>query len=218
MVAQSDINMLVDSVRAMTGPDGLRAVGRFAFEADCAIVTNGVGFRQQGENIPLVTGNGTPISGGYRIVQDHSLSALGIEVLVSNIPQSDLTHRACVGLLLYRAGILLKILDKSYDHLNGRISGGQRILRHQLIKATFVECFALAERVRSEVRFLLETGVKVELSSMHEELSSATIKASKLMGGHGFLAAELNPLEFLSLCIFNQSITRPCAAIRDKAA
>jgi hypothetical protein len=52
----------------------------------------------------------------------------------------------------------------------------------------------------------------LDLSEMHRTLTNATMKAAKLMGGHGYLLGETNSIELLSLCL--SSIATGAVAVR----
>ncbi len=204
MVAQLEVDAFLSAVRTQSVAKGLYALGRFAFGSDCAVVTNGIGFRGAGEKVNLVNGAGDPFGGQFNIRNDHALAGLGIEIIVADTPRGDATWLCQIAGLLHRTGILLKMLDTSFAHLSDRESGGQKTMHHQLVKATFVESFSLAETIRLEACHLIDADIAIDLTAHHEALNSAIIKASKLMGGHGFLMGQVNSLEMFSLSMFSQ--------------
>jgi hypothetical protein len=197
---QSSVDKLFNVSRNADFSSMLVELGAFTTGYPGYLVHRGQSLREVGSKVPMIDTMGNALVGSARIVPDPVLSALGLEwSLVQN--QRELTRRGIVGALIVRAGLLVRILDRSFRHLQDRESGGQKTLQHQLVKASFVEGFDQAERIRLEAVSLLDETVAIEFDRLHRALSGATMKAAKLMGGHGFLLGEANTLEFLSLCL-----------------
>lgn len=218
MEAKLEVNQLIETVRKKQLPAGLVAVGQFAFGYDCTIVTNGFGFCAIDAKTGFVLGAGTPLASPYRVCREHSLESFDLAMVLTEHVSQDLQPRARMGLLLFRVGLLLRILDLSFAHLADRVSGGQKTLRHQLVKSTFSECFSLAETIRCEAPYLLQSSFNIDLCEQHRAITSATTKAAKLMGGHGFLASQANALEFLSLGSLNQAAQEKSVLFKEAAA
>jgi hypothetical protein len=108
-------------------------------------------------------------------------------------PRSQALTSAIVAL---RLGLLSKMLNTAFLHLEGRESFGQKLTHQPLIKGQFSESGALLTRIRAEL--CAEVDVAVQAEPLHAEIDRHTIKAGKLMGGHGFRRGSLNDLEYLS--------------------
>ena len=183
----------------------LSGLGHFVSGQAGYAVYGGQAIRSIGSALPLVDRTGPVAAGGAATVPDPVLTAMGLEWvrLGSGGTAAGRTadRRMATGALVLRAGLLARILDRSYRHLEPRESGGQRVLQHQLVRACFVECFGAAEQMRLEAVYLLDESRAVDPAVLHKGLTSATMKAAKLMGGHGYLLGETNSVEFLSLCL-----------------
>lgn len=211
------IDALWAEVRSLEPGAGLLALGRFACGRPCYLVQDGQGLRKTADlSVPLYDGTGQDQGQAVTIWKDRALSALGLEVVATGKPaQGEVSARAMIGVLLFRAALLTRILDLAFAHLTPRESGGQKTLQHQLVKANFTECFTLAERIRLESARHLEAASGLDLATAHAELSIATSKAAKLMGGHGYLLGSLHALETLSLAM--ASLFSPLAHARHAA-
>ncbi|MGJ8628481.1 MAG: hypothetical protein ACSHXB_16085 [Sulfitobacter sp.] len=173
-----------------------------------SFVTGRPGFVVFAGHAMVAIGSGAPLLGPNGPLQDQPLSAVNDPVLheigMEWVRVNDTTpagHRAIVGALVLRAGLLCRMLDRAYRHLEGRESGGKPILQHQLVKACFVESYGVAEQIRQEAVPFLDDSLAIDFDALHRALSDATMKASKLMGGHGYLLGEVNSIEFLSMCL-----------------
>jgi hypothetical protein len=207
------VDALYNAARTGTLDAGLVAFGFFVTGYVGYALIGGHAMRVPGGTAPLVGRDGPVIADCAYAVPDPVLREIGVEWL-RNGPVFPTGRRAEVGVLILRAGLLARILDRAFRHLEPRESGGQRTLQHQLVKACFVESFGAAEQVRQEAPHLLDPTLALDLPEMHRGLSSVTMKASKLMGGHGYLLGETNSIEFLSLCM-SSIAGRAGAANRD---
>lgn len=197
---QSSVDKLFNVSRSADFSSMLVELGAFTTGYPGYLVHRGQSLREAGSKVPMIDTMGNALVGDTRIVPDPVLGALGLEW--SHLQNyRGLTRRGIVGVLVVRAGLLVRILDRSFRHLQDRESGGQKTLQHQLVKASFVEAFDRAERIRLEAVSLLDETIEIDFDGEHQALSRATVKAAKLMGGHGFLLGEVNTLEFLSLCL-----------------
>lgn len=218
MRADAQCEDLLVQARTQDTSKSLVALGEFVTGQPCYLAHGGIALRgidDTGTEIRDAAGNLSEVGRG--VFQDHGLKALGVEaVKLQSGASVPLDRRALVGGLVWRAGLLLKMLDTSFAHLSGRVSGGQKTLQHQLVKATFTECFSIAEQVRLEAPLWLENTGAAEASEVHDMLTSATTRAAKLMGGHGYLRGSLNGLECLSLCL--SALLRDSAQLQGRAA
>lgn len=208
---QQSVDTLYNAGWAGTLDAALVALGFFVTGHAGYALIGGHAMRVPGSRTPLVGPDGPISAETGDVVPDPVLKAIGVEWL-RGVPVYPVNQRARTGILILRAGLLARILDRSYAHLEPRESGGQRTLQHQLVRACFVESYGAAEQVRSEAAYLLDESLMLDLSEMHRSLTTATMKAAKLMGGHGYLLGETNSMEFLSLCL--SSIATGAAPIR----
>lgn len=184
-------------VATARGPDAgamLRALGAFATGRDGYLAAAGHALRAVGCDAPVL---GAEIAAR---VPDPSLRSLGVEI-VRVRGATPPGRRSAVGVLLVRAGLLMRMLDEARTHLEPRRSGGVPTLRHQLVKASFADAHGAAERVVAEAPHRLDAPRPVCDARAHASLGRATTEAAKLMGGHGFLQGSLHSLELLSLAL-----------------
>ncbi len=206
------VDDLYDAARQGTLEQALIALGDFATGHPGFALFAGHGLRVLGSLAPLVGPGGPVAVKAAEAIPDPVLEGLGLEWLRTSAID-PIGRRAQLGALILRAGLLSRILDKAYRHLEPRESGGQRTLQHQLVKAAFVESYGAAEQMRREAPYLLDRTLDIDLSGYGSVLTHATMRAAKLMGGHGYLLGETNSIEFLSLCIASIS-SQPVAGSR----
>jgi len=204
MCAQLTTDQLYTEARTRDCAAGLRALGTFingrpSYFANGEIALIGTG----DTSVPVLNGLGNVVSFEAPKDQDKALTALGLTLVRIPAAQATSDRRAQVSALIWRAGLLAKLLDTAFAHLSSRESGGQKTLQHQLVKASFTECFTASERVRTELPFFLDETNALDFDAEHKELSRLTTAAAKLMGGHGFLLGSLNSLETLSFVVSN---------------
>lgn len=202
MGARADCDALVGQVRSADIAAGLIAFGAFVTGRPCVLAQGDLTLRPHGDTVnPVTDSAGNPLSVAEILPPDVALDGLGLELVRLHRGRAIRPdRRAQIGGLLWRAGLLLRMLDTAYAHLLPRQSNGQKTLQHQLVKATFTECHAVAERIRMEAPHGLDSAVAADLQSLQDMLTAATTRAAKLMGGHGYLRGSLNALECLSLC------------------
>jgi hypothetical protein len=196
------------SLRGASPRDALTALGRFAAGRDCALAARGTALHGKGSDVPLIDRSGSIVP-AVRVLPDKGLDALGVELvsvgpsgLASAIGHADRFARLVdTGALVCRAGLMMRCLVQAYAHLEGRESAGQPTLQLPLVKATFTECASLADRIRREAAKHLEDGLGLDLAAEHVAVSTATARAAKLMGGHGYLADQTNAIETFSLLL-----------------
>ncbi|WGW04526.1 acyl-CoA dehydrogenase family protein [Tropicibacter oceani] len=218
MWAHKACDEVITQARTRDAASGALALGQFVTGRPCHVALGGVYLRRCDDNeTPVLDSAGNPLPVAGVVFPDPSLAVLGIEaVRLPGGPSMALDRRARVGAVLWRIGVLLKMLDTAFAHLSTRESGGQKTLQHQLVKATFTECFSLAEQLRLEAPHWLGAAEVPDLSDPHARLTAATCKAAKLMGGHGYLRGSLNSLECLSLCV--SSLTNAAVQAQSRAA
>ncbi|QBF29660.1 hypothetical protein [Thalassococcus sp. S3] len=180
---------------------------RDAMEFACRTVTGTSGF--------LVIGNHAVHAPGARLVdpasvdsevvvqetfQEHALAPF--DLTLSRCAARAPTHRTPVfeaTVVALRLGLLARILDRAFGHLEHRESFGQKLTHHQLVKAQFSETGAMLSRQREELSLAQDRPVNAQ--RLHAEIDRHTVQAAKLMGGHGFRAGALNGLEYLSALV-----------------
>ncbi|NIZ12590.1 hypothetical protein [Phaeobacter sp. HF9A] len=126
---------------------------------------------------------------------DPALAAFGLGLSrVAARPATALSPELAQVFVALRLGLLARILDLSYRHLEPRQAFGQRLLHQPLIKAQFSKSGAFVSQVQEE----LEQGGEIATTRLHDQIDQHGQQAAKLMGGHGFRAGEVNGLEYLS--------------------
>jgi hypothetical protein len=204
--------------RSGTAAHGLRALGCFSAGRVSYPAYAGFALRENGDiETPVFQGADAVPAKKVPGFSDRALEVLGLELVKTDDPHGGICEDGNAGLLLYRAALLVKILDAAFAHLTGRQSSGQQTLQHQLVKACFTECFSLAERTRLEVKAHLAGLPGLDTQGRHDEISAATARAAKLMGGHGYLLGSLNSLETLSLILANLA-AQPARLNKDRTA
>ncbi|MBT9386230.1 hypothetical protein KM176_20335 [Pseudooceanicola sp. CBS1P-1] len=133
-----------------------------------------------------------------RTATDPALAAFGLRLseLAPCPPLAPLPECAQLALAL-RLGLLARILDLAFRHLETREIFGQRATHLQLIKARFSAGGAFLARMETE----LSLGPVAAPGLLHDEIDRHTIQAAKLMGGHGYLEGSLHGLEYCSQMI-----------------
>lgn len=84
-----------------------------------------------------------------------------------------------------RLGVLRRALDQAVEHLSGRLSGGEPLLRKQLITGAIADVMAGTEMLRSYVR--TQSG-PAALADIHTRLDTLGWEVLKLFGAAGYLA------------------------------
>lgn len=143
-------------------------------------------------------------------IADRVLQALGLRLLKLEGAAAG-TSDALLGLgsLILRLGLMARTLDITHRHLSPRTSFGQKVLKHQLVRAEFARAHGVMEQIRQECDLLAEpgrpslqdTGVQYSILQHHKEIGALSADLSKLMGGHGYLLGNSNSLDYLSSLI-----------------
>jgi alkylation response protein AidB-like acyl-CoA dehydrogenase len=85
-----------------------------------------------------------------------------------------------------RLGVHRRLLQRAVEHLAGRLSGGEPILRKQLVQGTLADILAAGEAVR---RCLLVAGdAAAAVADAHDRLTVLDWEAAKLLGASGYLS------------------------------
>ncbi|MEP4199149.1 MAG: hypothetical protein ABJL99_26280 [Aliishimia sp.] len=208
------VDGLFETARRAPLEKALAGLGSFVMGTPGFILFSGHAITVIGSDAPLMCAMGKPVSQTHSSVPDPVLRDMGLQWVRAK-DKTPANHRAIFGALLLRAGLLCRMLDRAYRHLEHRESGGKPILQHQLVKACFVESYSTAEQIRQEAIGLLDDTLMIDLDHLHDNLSVVTMKASKLMGGHGFLIGEVNSIEFLSMCLAGQAAQTPATKDRN---
>lgn len=194
------IDALHGAARHGTIASALTALGRFAHGRPGIPILGGGALSPVGPSAPLLRADGAPCAAEGPVVPDPVLAEAGLRWIL--VPAGGAPPRRLrIGALALRAGLLERILDRAYDHLAPRLSAGEPVLRRQLVRAAFVEALGAADQARREAPRLLAASAEIDLDAAHDALSEATMRAAKLMGGHGYLMGAVNTTEFVSLCL-----------------
>ncbi|MCX4750460.1 acyl-CoA dehydrogenase family protein [Kitasatospora sp. NBC_01287] len=94
---------------------------------------------------------------------------------------------ADVGRLLaaVRLGLLRRVLDQVVEHLSGRLSGDEPLIRKQLITGAVADVMAGVEMLRA---YAAEQREPVALADIHTRLDELGWEVAKLYGAAGYLA------------------------------
>lgn len=92
-----------------------------------------------------------------------------------------------VGTLLaaVRLGVLRRVLDQVVEHLSGRLSGGEPLIRKQLIAGAVADVMAGLELLREYASARHEP---VAIADIHTQLDDLGWEVAKLYGAEGYLA------------------------------
>ena len=218
MLAHEACDALLKTARGSDAAGGLLALGQFVTGHPSYLATAGFTVRRSGDlATPVLDSEGTPLPRDGAVVPEPAFASLGLEIVrVAGCRQTSNDRRARIGGLVWRAGVLLRMLDLAHAHLTGRETAGQKTLQHQLVKACFTECHALSRQVAQEAAYWLAAAQAPDVAEIDARLSAASCKAAKLMGGHGYLRGSLNALECLSLCV--SALMRDVAGAQTSAA
>lgn len=84
-----------------------------------------------------------------------------------------------------RIGVLRRLGDHAVEHLGGRVSGGEPIIRKQLVQATIVDTHTELEAARR--RLLVAGHVRAAVVELQDRLSVLDWELARLLGASGFL-------------------------------
>ena len=100
---------------------------------------------------------------------------------------ADASELAEVGRLLaaVRMGVLRRVLDQVVEHLSGRLSGGEPLIRKQLIAGSVADVMAGLELLRGYVS--AQHG-PVAVADVHNQLDELGWEVATLYGAAGYLA------------------------------
>lgn len=120
----------------------------------------------------------------------HRLAELeGIALLEcpGGCPAGDGAALAEVGrrLAAVRLGVLRAVLDQAVEHLSDRVSGGEPLVRKQLITGAIADVVCGIEMVRTYAEALSEPAA---LGDVHSQIDALGWEVAKLYGAAGYLA------------------------------
>lgn len=84
-----------------------------------------------------------------------------------------------------RLGVLRRALDQAVEHLSGRLSGGEPLVRKQLIMGSIADVMAGTEMLRA---YAQTQGGPAALADIHTRLDALGWEVLKLFGAAGYLA------------------------------
>jgi alkylation response protein AidB-like acyl-CoA dehydrogenase len=177
------------------------AFGEVVTGAPGFLICSGFSVHQSGSSI--LSGDGTVVPASDVVdVPDLVINHLGLAIGQIGVAEPD-RFRTSLAILAVRLGILGRILDMAYTHLKDRVSFGQKILSHQLVKTTFAEVYGAMVRISEQMRLRAEGLLSEGLRDDHCMVTEITGKAEKLMGGHGYLLGGTHSLSYLSMLLFS---------------
>jgi hypothetical protein len=167
------------------------------------LACSGFVVHEHAPGIPLVSGDGAEIEPAQLVdCPDLVINHLGLRIgRIAAVEPTRFT--TSLAILAVRLGILSRILDMAYAHLQDRVSFGQKTLSHQLVKATFAEVHGAVVRLSEQMSLRADRAFAVGLRDDHGVVTEANGKAEKLMGGHGYLLTGTHSLSYLSMLLFS---------------
>lgn len=83
-----------------------------------------------------------------------------------------------------RLGVTRRLTEHVIEHLSGRLSGGEPILRKQLVQGTLADVLLETEAVRAGL--LTSAGTAVAVTDAHDRLTAMDWELAKLLGASGY--------------------------------
>lgn len=191
----------------------LRAMCCYVTSQDGYLAADGFALHGNLREYPLIQPGSRP--GEIRIIERQSDIALAYAGLsLSRVDAGGAwtwpTPKQWVAVVAVRLGGLAQALDMAFRHLENRHAFGQKLLHHQLIKATFAYANETVARLLEEIK-LIESGDTLLCNEhAHQLISDQFTRVSKLMGGHGYLVGGVNTYEYFSLLL--RSVYSGCVA------
>jgi hypothetical protein len=180
------------------GP-ALASLGACAFGRQGAPLCHGMAIIS--DDCTAFAADHSPIAGpAFDILDDPVLSAMGLHLITSDAPSCNADSLALPALLL-RVGLLGRILDLAHGHLKSRVSMGKKTLSHQLVKASFSDAYSVMRLCVETAGLRHQTGDMAGLDFDHARLTTATLEAEKLMGGHGYLIGGTHQWGYVSMLL-----------------
>lgn len=143
--------------------------------------------------------DGSVLAAG-NILPDAVLTHLGLS-LEATVGPTTFDGKSITASLMFRLGLLSRMLDLAHAHLAPRVSFGQKTLKHQMVKDGFARAHATGLTLREKTMLRLEINDYTGLEQDHQELTRAEMQAEKLMGGHGYLVDGTHAISYLSMLI-----------------
>jgi len=202
-LSSEKLKLLYRKARKDALGDALLALGEATTGVPGFLVCNGFVIHQDAPGIPIVGGDGKGIERGQlKNCPDLVVNYLGLCIGQASALEPD-RFTASLGILAIRLGILSRILDRAYVHLQDRVSFGQKTLSHQLVKATFADVHGAVVRLSEQMYLRADRSLAVGLHDDHVVVTEFNGKAEKLMGGHGYLLTGTHSLSYLSMVLFS---------------
>jgi hypothetical protein len=136
----------------------------------------------------------------FEILDDPVLIAMALNLITSDAASCE-PDRVALPALMLRIGILGHILDLAHGHLKGRVSMGKKTLSHQLVKAGFSDAYGVMRLCFETGQMRQHSGDLSGLDCDHARLTTATLEAEKLMGGHGYLIGGTHQWGYVSMLL-----------------
>ncbi|WP_304166512.1 VfmB protein [Lonsdalea britannica] len=180
------------------------------------LACHGIGLLPANASSPLYHPEGTNIAldGCTALPTDRVLSFMHLRK-VAVTESRPAPHWLSLIVAALRLGVVARMLDISYAHLNARSSFGQKTTRHQLIKASFASIYGEITQLLGQLSVRLEQADYEDLEQEHLAITHLSGQAEKLMGGHGYLLGNTHTLSHFSMmvyCVFGKTGAPPPSA------
>ncbi|MFP1869470.1 acyl-CoA dehydrogenase family protein [Lonsdalea quercina] len=152
-------------------------------------------------------GSAIPLDGCTQLPADRVLSFMHLRK-VAITGSRPAPHWLSLMTAALRLGVVARMLDISYTHLNQRTSFGQKTTRHPLIKASFASIYGEITQLQGQLSVRLEQADFEDLEQEHLAITQLSGQAEKLMGGHGYLLGNTHTLSHFSMmvyCVFGKT-------------
>ena len=103
-----------------------------------------------------------------------------------------------------RLGTTQRLYERAVEHLSARTSGGEAIVRKQLVQGTLADTYVALEVARRGLRI----GGKAALTDLHDRLTALDWELAKLLGASGYAGEHAVASAFVSRLAANCWVPR----------
>jgi len=140
----------------------------------------------------------------------HSLAdADGIVFLRCPGGSGDAALPVVLRLAAVRIGVTRRLVDLAAAHLSGRVSGGEPLIRKQLVTGAIADAVTTIEALR---RYLRSTD-PVPLADLHDRISALDWSVAMLFGASGYIADHPVRSLYVSALVANTWIRRSFSVV-----
>lgn len=123
---------------------------------------------------------------GNRVAHNAGIAFVRSEPGPGEQAQDDQLLDLAARLGAVRIGVTRQLTDRAVDYLSNRDSGGERLIRRQLVIGALADLHADTEVLREQLK--AACGVPVALLDAHDRVTALDWEAVKLLGASGYIA------------------------------